>query len=246
MGVTSGKGVQVTQYTYDDRTHMVLRVQTTRPAEAALRHFQDLNYVYDPVHNIVQVTDNTQETVYFAGNVTSGTQLFAYDPTYRLTHAEGREQPGQVGYALGPNGYPEAPLSTIPHPNDLQALLAYTEDYSYDPVGNIQETVHKAAGAGWTRRQTYVAGTSRLDRVSMPGDPAAGPYSGVHEHDASGNIRQMPNLTSMVYDHYGRLASASLERRQRRTSPATRKGDGSGRSSSEGGASSPRARALLA
>src|SRR5262249_10971275 len=137
--VTYGKGV-LTQYTYDDRTGMVLRVHTTRPSDGA--GLQDLNYVYDPAHNIVQITDLAQQTVYFSGNVTSGTQLFEYDPTYRLTHAEGREQPGQVGYALGPDGYPEAPFTTIPHRNDLQALLPYSEDYTYDVVGNILATVH--------------------------------------------------------------------------------------------------------
>lgn len=205
--VTSGKGVK-TAYTYDDRTHMILRVLTTRPSDGA--RLQNLNYTYDPAHNVAQITDLAQQTVYFAGNVTSGTQLFAYDPTYRLTHAEGREQPGQVGYALGPDGYPEAPLSAIPHRNDLQALLGYTEDYSYDPVGNILATVHKAAGAGWTRAQTYVPGTNRLDRVSMPGDLPGGPYSGVHQHDAAGNLTQTPNISAMTWDHAGRLSSANL------------------------------------
>jgi RHS repeat-associated protein len=205
--VTSGKGL-LTQYTYDDRTHVVLRVKTTRPTDGA--RLQDLNYTYDPVNNIVQITDLAQQTVYFAGNVTSGTQLLEYDPTYRLTHAEGREQPGQVGYALGPNGYPEAPLTTIPHPNDLQAVLPYTEDYSYDPVGNILATIHRAAGAGWTRTQTYVPGTNRLDRVSMPGDSASGPYSGVQRHDIAGNLTQMPNLPSIGWDHDGRLVMADL------------------------------------
>jgi hypothetical protein len=136
---------------------------------------QDLNYTYDPVHNVVQMTDLAQQTVYFAGNVTSGTQLFEYDAVYRLVHASGREQPGQVGYALGPDGYPEPGLSAIPHRNDLQALLAYTEDYVYDAVGNLLSTVHKAGGSGFTRTQTYAPGSNRIATVSMPGDPANGP-----------------------------------------------------------------------
>src|SRR5262249_42943486 len=155
------------QYTYDDRTHRTSRVLTTRQSDGV--SLQDLNYTYDPVNNVMQVTDLAQQTVYFAGSVTSGTQLFEYDPIYRITKASGREQPGQVGYSIGPNGYPDAPIASIPGRNDLQALLAYIESYSYDSVGNILSTVHQASGAGWTRTQTYVAGTNRLDRTSMPG-----------------------------------------------------------------------------
>jgi YD repeat-containing protein len=207
LGVSYGTGV-LARYTYDDRTRIVLRIQTTRQSDGAV--LQDLNYTYDPAHNIVQITDLAQQTVYFAGDVISGTQLFEYDATYRITSATGREQPGQVGYSTGPNGYPEACLAKIPHRNDLQALLAYTETYSYDPVGNILETTHRATGAAWTRTQTYVPGTNRLNRISMQGDPTNGPYSGVYQHDAAGNIIRMPNLPSMVCDHDDRLVSADL------------------------------------
>jgi RHS repeat-associated protein len=205
--ITFGKGV-TSQYTYDDRTHATSRIRTTRSSDGA--KLQDLNYTYDAVRNVVQVTDLAQQTVYFAGNVTSGTQQFAYDAVYRLTRATGREHPGQVGYALGPDGYPEAPLSTIPHRNDLQALLAYTETYLYDAVGNLLSTVHVAAGAGWTRSQTYASGSNRIATTSMPGDAAGGPYSGVYQHDAAGNISQTPNMSAMTWDHAGRLASANL------------------------------------
>lgn len=208
LTVALGQGV-VNQYTYDDRTHVTMRIQTTRASDGA--KLQDLNYTYDAVRNIVQVTDLAQQTVYFAGNVTTGTQLFQYDAIYRLTQATGREQPGQVGYALGPDGYPEAPFSTIPHRNDLQALLAYTESYVYDAVGNLLTTVHAAAGAGWTRSQTYAPGTNRLATLSMPGDPSGGPFSGVVQHDAAGNVSRTPNLAALSWDHANQLASADLQ-----------------------------------
>lgn len=205
--ITYGQGV-ISQYTYDDRIHVTTRIQTTRPGDGA--RLQDLNYTYDPVQNVVQVTDLAQQTVYFAGNVTSGTQQFQYDAVYRLIKATGREQPGQIGYLPGPNGYPEAPLSTIPHRNDLQALLAYAENYVYDAVGNLLSTAHQAGSAGWTRMQTYAAGSNRIVAMRMPGDPANGPYSGLFQHDAAGNVSQMPNLASMTWDHAGRLVSADL------------------------------------
>jgi RHS repeat-associated protein len=200
-----------TEYTYDDGTRLVTDIRTTRQSDAAV--LQDLSYTYDPVHNVVQVTDQAQQTVYFAGSVTSGTQLFEYDAVYRLISAAGREQPGQVGYAAGPRGYPDPPINPLPHPNDLQALVAYTETYSYDAVSNLLATVHLAggtSGTGWTRTQTYVAGSNRLDRASLPGDPAGGPYSAVYSHDLAGNLDLMPNLTGLTWDYTGRLASAEL------------------------------------
>jgi RHS repeat-associated protein len=208
VAINYGSGIGVA-YTYDDRTHLVTRVLTTRATDGV--KLQDLNYVYDPAHNIVQITDQTQQAVYFSGSVTTGTQLYEYDPLYRITKASGREQAGQTGFALGANGYPEAALYTIPHRNDLAALLAYQETYAYDNAGNIQSIIHQAGGSGWTRRQTYVAGCNRLDRLSMPGDPSAGPYSGVHAYDLAGNTTQMPNLALLVWDHDGRLASADLQ-----------------------------------
>jgi RHS repeat-associated protein len=208
IAVNYGKGIQ-TAYTYDDRTRMVMRIQTTRQSDGAA--LQDLNYTYDPVHNIVQITDLAQQTVYFSGTVTSGTQLYEYDPIYRITKATGREQPGQVGYSIAPNGYPDAPFANIPDPQDLQALLPYTEIYSYDAVGNIQTTVHKASTAGWTRTQTYISGSNRLNTVSMPGDPPNGPYSGLYEQDAAGNIDVTPNLATITWDQDNRLIGADLQ-----------------------------------
>ena len=206
---TIGYGTSIqTAYTYDDRTRMLMRIQTTRERDGAA--LQDLNYTYDPVHNIVQTTDSAQQTVYFSGSVTSGTQTFEYDPLYRITKATGREQPGQVGYSIAPNGYPDALFANLPNPQDLQALLCYTEQYSYDAVGNIQTTVHTASTAGWTRTQTYIPGMNRLNRVSTPGDLPNGPYSGVYGQDAAGNINVMPNLATIGWDHNDRLINADL------------------------------------
>ncbi len=208
--IAYGNGVS-SQYTYDDRTHRVTKVQTIRQSDGAV--LQDLSYTYDPVGNVIQVSDGAQQTVYFAGSVTDGTQLFVYDAIYRLMSASGREQPGQVGYALGSGGYAEAPFMPIPNPQDLQALLAYAETYAYDNAGNLMSTAHTTTGSvtpNWTRAQTYVAGCNHLDRVSMPGDPANGLYSGAFVHDAGGNMTATTNLSALVWDHDGRLVSVNM------------------------------------
>jgi len=209
VSIAYGQGVQCL-YTYDDRTHRVARVQTVRGSDGAA--LQDLSYTYDPVGNAVQVSDAAQQTLYFAGDVTDGTQLFEYDAIYRLTRASGREQPGQTGYASGPNGYAEAPYQPLPAPTDLQALVAYVETYAYDAAGNLTATAHSTGAQlpSWTRSQTYVAGCNRLDRVSMPGDAGGGPYSGVFAYDVVGDMTATSNLASLTWDHDGRLASADL------------------------------------
>ena len=58
--VTSGAGVNV-QYTYDDRTHVVTRIYTMPATGSSV--LQDLTDTYHPVHNVVQVTDNAQDTI---------------------------------------------------------------------------------------------------------------------------------------------------------------------------------------
>jgi RHS repeat-associated protein len=207
VAIAYGQGVAV-DYAYDDRTHLISRIQTTRASDGAA--LQDLTYAYDPAHNIVQITDAAQQTVYFSGGVVSGTQLFAYDATYRLTSATGREQPGQVAYAVGPDGYPEAGLSALPHPNDLQALLNYTQTYSYDMVGNLTATAHKTSATSWTRTQTYAAGSHRLATVSLPGDPPGGPYGETIAYDADGNFAATSALAGLTFDYAGRLIGADL------------------------------------
>ncbi|HEY1814525.1 MAG TPA: SpvB/TcaC N-terminal domain-containing protein [Kofleriaceae bacterium] len=205
--VSSGSGL-VSTYIYDERNHRIISIGTTRQSDGA--SLQSLAYTHDPVGNIVEIDDAAQETVYFNGTVTSGTQQFAYDAIYQLISASGREQPGQVGYALGANGYPEAPLSALPHPNDTQALVPYSEAYTYDAAGNLLATAHTAPSANWTRTQTIAAGTNRLATMSLPGDPSNGPFTGTFTYDATGNMTKMPNLAAMAWDHAGRFVEADL------------------------------------
>lgn len=205
--VASGSGLAAT-YTYDERNHRVIAIQTTRQSDGAA--LQALTYTHDPVGNIVETDDAAQETVYFNGAVTSGTQQFTYDAVYQLISASGREQPGQVGYALGADGYPEAPLSPLPHPNDTQALVPYTEAYTYDAAGNLLVTAHTAPSANWTRTQTLATGSNRLATMSLPGDPSSGLFTGVFAYDAAGNLSKLPNLAALTWDHAGRFVEADL------------------------------------
>ncbi|RKH47668.1 toxin [Corallococcus sicarius] len=209
--VVYGNGGVTSTFEYDEPSTMLVRVLAARASDGAV--LQDLRYVLDPAHNIVEARDGAQQRVYFNGGSTDGTQRFEYDALYRLRRAEGREHPGQVGYALGPNGYPEPPLAQLPHANNLQALLRYVQQYRYDTVGNLQEVKHAiplAPGSGWTRAYEYAPDSNRLAWTSLPGDGPPGPHAPRYQYDERGNLVAMPHLSSLRWDHDDRLASVEL------------------------------------
>ena len=202
-----GRGVTTT-YTYNEVTTQLVQITTARPSDG--QALQDLHYTLDPIHNVVRIEDSAQQRIYFNGDVTDGTQSFDYDALYRLIAAEAREHPGQTGYAAGPNGYPDAPVANLPHPNDLQTLLRYIESYTYDAVGNLQAVSHQVparSALGWTRRYVYAPGSNHLQRTSQPGDPDGGPYTATYDYDERGNCVRMSHLSRLTWDHDDRLAS---------------------------------------
>ena len=156
-----GNGAR-TRYEYDPLTSRLRRLTTTRPdhgdqlapifSTAAV--VQDLRLTYDPVGNVTQVEDVASVTVFHAGAQVRPVSEYTYDARYRLVAAGGREHIGQTALDLGP---PPGPARDTPflggaaHPHDLGALRRYTEDYAYDPGGNLESLRHSAAGGTWTR-----------------------------------------------------------------------------------------------
>ena len=121
---------------------------------------------------------------------------YTYDPLYRLIAATGREHLGQTGGALSPPQQvtnDDSFRTGLPQPGDGNAMGTYTETYGYDPVGNIPSMAHQVSSGSWTRRYTYAEPSqivatetgNRLTATSLPGDPAAGPYTGAYAHDAA-------------------------------------------------------------
>jgi RHS repeat-associated protein len=198
-----------TTYTYDPLTFLLTEQATVRASDK--RKLQDFSLTYDPVHNVVELDDNADQTLYFSGTIpVAGGGLYTYDPIYRLLSATGREHPAQQM-----PDETDSPLASLPHPNDTQALRAYTEQYEYDAVGNILQMLHKQAlpaggASGWTRHYQYPTASNRLQATSLPGDLDAGPYTGAYTYDANGNMTSMPGLAAMTWDHANRLQSVNL------------------------------------
>ena len=134
QAMTLGNGVALA-YAYDPDTFRLARQTATRGA----RTFQDIRTTYDPVGNIVRLTDAAQEG---PAGVISGASVparrdYAYDAHYRLRRATGR-----VHQALLPHDYIPGTAGTIKGTRHLSlnngaALERFTRLYDYDPSGNL-------------------------------------------------------------------------------------------------------------
>src|SRR5205823_3783378 len=93
-----------TEYAYDPLTFRLRNLKTMRLADQA--RMQELSYTYDPIGNILKITDGAQQTIYFNNQVVTPDNEYTYDPIYRLIKALGREHLGQTG------GAPNAPAPT--------------------------------------------------------------------------------------------------------------------------------------
>lgn len=196
-----------TKYTYDPLTFRVIRIHTIRTKDNAC--LQDLNYTYDPVGNITELRDNAQKTTFYDNARVEPVNHYEYDALYRLIHAEGREHAGQ-----NPNAQPghhNPPIINTPHPNDVQAMRNYTEDYAYDEVGNIKYMDHKFANGGWKRNYEYEELSNRLESTSLPGDDPEGPYGAPYSHDEHGNMTRMLHLPEMCWDFKDQMCQVDLD-----------------------------------
>ena len=113
------------------------RLLTTRNSGADI--LQDLNYTYDPVGNIVEMTDDAQETIFFSNAQVTPDAKYEYDALYRLQSATGREMLG-----LAAPGNTDPAVQTPVPDATATALRLYTQSYEYDELGNIEKMIHAA------------------------------------------------------------------------------------------------------
>jgi RHS repeat-associated protein len=188
----------VTSYEYEPSTFRVSRIQSAR---AGMREtLQDLRYTYDPVGNANEVEDAASSSEFFNGTVVAGGAQYAYDALYQIVQSSGREHPA------APYEHADPLKERRPDPLDMQALRRYTETFSYDAVGNLQQLEHKADGGRWTRRYTCDAASNRLLASSVT-DASEARY----QHDGAGNMIAMPHLKDMQWNHSERLVAADLQ-----------------------------------
>ncbi len=209
----------VTRYTYDKETYRMRVLYTRRdarftedcggapppPRTAAPDTdtpppscgLQNLQYTYDAVGNITHIEDQAQETVWFANRQVDAGGDYTYDARYRLISASGRENSA----APNPPPHPEAvwPVSNRPSPDSVNR---YTQQYTYDSVGNFIRVDHKAfrgAGQGngdWIRQYQTADDSNRLLRTwfgAASWDNTPADKRTEYRYDAHGNMLNLAN-----------------------------------------------------
>ena len=177
-----GNGV-TTDYEYEDDTYRLLRLFTTLNPNKRL---QDLNYVYDPAGNITEITDNAQQDIFFCNQHVKPQSKYLYDPLYRLKEATGRENAFQASF---PD--PHAGWTPVQACGNDEELRTYTQKYTYDAVGNIEQMLHHAGSGGWTLNYQYAADSNRLLGTTL-GDPELG--FDEYQYNVHGSMISMPHL----------------------------------------------------
>ena len=145
-----GNGV-VTTYTYETETQRLTGIKTERPEghKSGQKILQDLRYEYDPVGNVLKISNDVEKTRFWRNQMVVPKNTYAYDSLYQLVSATGREMAstGQQGISL--------PSATVPLPIDSSAYTNYTRTYTCDEAGNLTKVRHTpASGSGYTTKIT--------------------------------------------------------------------------------------------
>ncbi len=195
--IAYGNGV-MTRYAYDPQTFRLVRLRTEPYSQPdPLRYhptgtvLQDFAYDYDLAGNITRIRDRTPASG-IPNSLLGADALdreFGYDPLYRLLSASGREC----------DRPPEWPWDDRPRGADLTRTRAYTEQYHYDPVGNIERLQHQNGDGGFAREFTLAPGSNRLATVTIGQTPST------YRYDPSGNLIQENASRFFEWDYANRL-----------------------------------------
>lgn len=199
--ITYGNNV-TTQYYYDKDTFRLIRLETKRQNNDPL---QDLYYTFDPSGNVTHIEDKNIPVIFFTNQKIAATSSYTYDPLYRLTDATGREHAGQLNFGLEDN-WDDLPFLKKYSQNDPMAWRTYTQQYTYDGVGNILQMKHTALNGNWTRDYNYEANTNRLSSTTVGPDTYNYNY-----HPQHGFITSLPHLQVIKWNFMGQMKASAKQ-----------------------------------
>ncbi|MHC8346625.1 RHS repeat-associated core domain-containing protein [Pseudomonas sp. RT6P73] len=188
---TAGNGVTSTA-TYRPDTGVLQRLMAQR---ADHRCVQDLHYAYDPVGNVLSISDASQSIRYFANARIDPVTTYTYDSLSQLIEATGRE--------VASSGHgPEVRVATDP-----SQLVNYTQRYAYDAAGNLHTLQHQ--GARRYTRQMQTAERSNRSLLQAAGGPVPEAQAFNAGFDANGNVQQLQLGQALHWDGRNQLCQVT-------------------------------------
>ncbi|MDZ4417294.1 toxin [Bacillus cereus] len=134
----AGNGI-VTEYTYEESSQRLMRKKDSRKISSKRREvLQDYHYKYDPVGNILSISNEVDSVRFFRNQVIVPKRQYTYDALYRLISSSGRESDTL-------RQYQSFPSVITPIPLDDSQYVNYSEKYSYDRAGNLIKLSHTGA-----------------------------------------------------------------------------------------------------
>lgn len=194
---TAGNGlIARAEYSRDDgRLLRLLASVGTHPP------LQDLNYVYDPVGNVISLEDKTQAVSWFNNQRIDPVSRYRYDSLYQLIEASGWE-------VSQPSHGPALP-ELLPTPLDPNQRRNYTQKFDYDAAGNLITRQHSGApGFSMYTSQRSNRSLAQRDDGSLPGESeiALG-------FDAAGNQLELQRGQAMYWNVRNELSRVVLVKR---------------------------------
>ncbi|MFP2693909.1 RHS repeat-associated core domain-containing protein [Enterobacter ludwigii] len=150
-----GNGV-VTTYTYEPETQWLTGIRTERPAghAAGAKVLQDLRYAYDPVGNVLKISNDAEETRFWRNQKVVPENTYVYDSLYQMVSATGREMADAGQQGSGLPGVPSFGEATYTN---------YTRTYTHDSAGNLTQMRHSAPATD-NSHTTRITISSRSNR----------------------------------------------------------------------------------
>jgi RHS repeat-associated protein len=191
--IAYGNGL-MTRYTYNALTFRLTRMRTESytTSQSGNQHTyaytsgtckQDMAYTYDKVGNILSITNAAPQSG--VGGSSTLEREFDYDALYRLLSATGREN--QPTGLYWDDSY---------RSDDVNTTTAYTQNYDYDLMGNLNELQH-TGDTNFTR--TYNHTDNLLESFEV------GSNTYYYQYDVCGNQIQENEERHMQWDYADKL-----------------------------------------
>ncbi|MFE4110896.1 RHS repeat-associated core domain-containing protein [Kosakonia sp. YIM B13611] len=149
-----GNGV-VTTYSYEAETQRLVGIKTERATTTKV--LQDLRYEYDPVGNVLVITNDAEETRFWRNQQVVPENTYAYDSLYQLVSATGREMANAVQQNSSRPDFTSFDNATYTN---------YSRTYTYDNAGNLTKIQHSAPASG-NNYTTSITVSDRSNRAVL-------------------------------------------------------------------------------